>query len=151
MSEADQILVPYRIISGDEIEDRNTKTQQSRARKVIQRLEEIAVTNGYISNKQRILTLEYRDRLTYSIRALRHWSDQTTNQWQLPSPRTRDHMNYHSVPSMKSMLRKEEMIVHYKLIVSSHIATITYSVHHSECSTITSKLPSYQRLTVAFN
>jgi len=69
MSEADQILhgtfkktlVPYRIISGDEIEDRNTKTQQKRARKVIQRLEDIAVTNGYISNKQRILKLEYRD------------------------------------------------------------------------------------------
>ena len=54
-------IKPYRLISSDEIEDKNTKTQLTRARKVVQCLEDIAVLKGYISNKQRILSLEYID------------------------------------------------------------------------------------------
>ena len=54
-------IKPYRLISSDEIEDKNTKTQLTRARKVIQSLDDIAVLKGYISNKQRILSLEYID------------------------------------------------------------------------------------------
>ena len=52
---------PYRVINGDEIIDKNTKTQLSRARRVIQCLEDIAIAERFITHKQRLLTLEYRD------------------------------------------------------------------------------------------
>ena len=52
---------PYRVINGDEIIDKNTKTQLSRARRVIHCLEDIAIAERFITHKQRLLTLEYRD------------------------------------------------------------------------------------------
>ena len=52
---------PYSVINGDEIIDKNTKTQLSRARRVLQCLENIAITERIIAHKQRLLTLEYRD------------------------------------------------------------------------------------------
>jgi len=49
---------PYRFIHTDELSDSNSKIQLSRAKKVILRLEDIAVEEGFIASKQRLYAME---------------------------------------------------------------------------------------------
>ena len=48
----------YHTITSDELHDEKSKAQLSRARKVIKRLEGIAVERGFVTSKHKLLTLE---------------------------------------------------------------------------------------------
>ena len=48
----------YHTITSDELHDEKSKAQLSRARKVIKRLEDIAVERGFVTSKHKLLTLK---------------------------------------------------------------------------------------------
>jgi len=71
----------YHAITSEELHDEKSKVQLSRARKVIQRLEHIAVENGFVTSKHKLLTLEPHESngvFLRSFEALVAGSDQTS-------------------------------------------------------------------------